>query len=103
MCIRDRIDTIHNKDEMVIQNLWKDTPKLVSPNELNLDECPPLRGYSEGSIKPNEPLHALNFDGYTGYDICDVKDCFCKDDESRDVNEKDGTNSPTDTETPCTG
>ena len=71
-------------------NDWSTSPKNVVPKELNLDECPPLTGYREGSIRDLVPKPVnINFDGYTGYDVCDVANCvICQDpgsklDESR--------------------
>ena len=66
-------------------NNWSSTPKNVVPKELNLDECPPLTGYKEGSIRNLVPKPIkINFDGYTGYDVCDVEDCvICQDSGSK--------------------
>ena len=67
--------------EVLTCNDWSQTPKNVVPKELNLDECPPLTGYRERSIRDLVPKPIkLNFDGYTGYDVCDVRDCvICQD------------------------
>ena len=62
----------------VVKNSWASAPRNVVPDELNLDECPPLRGYSVSSIKPVQRTPILTFEGYTGLDSCDVSECFCK-------------------------
>jgi hypothetical protein len=64
---------------LVVKNSWASTPKNVVPDDLDMDECPPLRGYHATSIKPSAPrTPVLNFEGYTGLDTCDVTVCFCK-------------------------
>ena len=37
---------------LVVKNSWKKVADQAFPAELNMDECPPLRGYTESSIKP---------------------------------------------------
>jgi len=87
---------------VTLANKWDATPKTVVPSDLNLDECPPLRGYHESSIKTMVTLPLkLNFDGYTGYDSCDVSACFCKEGESTVGRSKN--NSLTEFGTPVTG
>eukprot|EP00092_Neocalanus_flemingeri_P016630 GFUD01017991.1.p1 GENE.GFUD01017991.1~~GFUD01017991.1.p1 ORF type:complete len:2163 (+),score=717.19 GFUD01017991.1:64-6552(+) len=89
-------------DQLTVANKWDSTSKTVVPQDLNLDECPPLRGYHEGSIKTLVPLPLkLNFDGYTGYDNCDVSACFCKEGECTLGRSKN--NSLTEFGTPITG
>ena len=81
------------EDRVTVSNSWSSMPKNVVPQELNFDECPPLSGYSEGSIRNLVPKPVnINFDGYTGYDYCDVKDCIiCRD--SSDSKLDDSRNS----------
>merc|ERR1719209_1718422 len=62
----------------VVKNSWASVPRNVVPDDLNMDECPPLRGYSVSSIKPVQRTPILNFEGYTGLDSCDVSEWFCK-------------------------
>ena len=62
----------------VVKNSWASVPRNVVPDDLNIDECPPLRGYSVSSIKPVQRTPILNFEGYTGVDSCDVNGCVCK-------------------------
>eukprot|EP00090_Calanus_glacialis_P009738 TRINITY_DN18135_c0_g1_i1.p1 TRINITY_DN18135_c0_g1~~TRINITY_DN18135_c0_g1_i1.p1 ORF type:complete len:2159 (-),score=869.91 TRINITY_DN18135_c0_g1_i1:100-6576(-) len=89
-------------DPLTVANKWESAPKTVVPQDINLDECPPLRGYHEGSIKTLVTLPLkLNFDGYTGYDSCDVSACFCKEGESTHGRSKN--NSLTEFGTPVTG
>jgi len=96
----DKTDTIDAS--LTVANKWDSTPKTVVPQDMNLDECPPLRGYHEGSIKTLVPLPLkLNFDGYTGYDNCDVSGCFCKEGETTLGRSKN--NSLTEFGTPVTG
>merc|ERR1719209_407966 len=64
----------------VVKNSWASVPRNVVPDDLNMDECPPLRGYSVSSIKPVQRTPILNFEGYTGVDSCDVYGCVCKED-----------------------
>ena len=63
---------------LVIKNAWRNTPDQAFPSALNMDECPPLRGYTEGSIKPILRTRPVNLDGFIGWDVCDVPGCFCK-------------------------
>ena len=62
----------------VVKNSWASVPRNVVPDDLNVDECPPLRGYSVSPIKSVQRTPILNFEGYTGVDSCDVHNCFCK-------------------------
>ena len=76
--------------------------QAVATKELNLDECPPLRGHHEGNIRSLEKLPLkLNLDGYTGYDSCDVPACYCKESDSSVGRSKN--NSLTEVGTPLTG
>ena len=86
-------------EESVKKNAWSEVPKNVGPKDLNYDECPPLHGYYEGSIRSLVPKPVkLNFDGYTGYDFCDVPDCFCKENDSKLDDSR--TSLPTEVGTP---
>ena len=38
--------TMSSDKMLVIKNAWKNTPDKAFPATLNLDECPPLRGYT---------------------------------------------------------
>ena len=38
--------TMSSNKMLVIKNAWKNTPDKAFPATLNLDECPPLRGYT---------------------------------------------------------
>ena len=38
--------TMSSGKMLVIKNAWKNTPDKAFPATLNLDECPPLRGYT---------------------------------------------------------
>ena len=91
-----------SKTPLEVVNKWGSVSNTVSPSELNLDECPPLRGYHEGSIKSlvNLPVK-LNFDGYTGYDNCDVEGCFCKQKEG--INSMNKNDNVTEFGTPVAG
>ena len=72
-------DDVSVKAKMdVVKNRWASVPRNVVPDDLNMDECPPLRGYSVSSIKPVQRTPILNFEGYTGVDSCDVCGCVCK-------------------------
>ena len=62
----------------VVKNSWASVPRNVVPDDLNVNECPPLRGYSVSPIKSIQRTPILNFEGYTGVDSCDVHNCFCK-------------------------
>jgi len=91
-----------SNENVTLVNKWDSTPKTVTPQDLNLDECPPLRGYHEGTIKNLVKLPLkLNFDGYTGYDSCDVSACFCK--ESEKTLGRSKNNGLTEFGTPVTG
>ena len=68
---------------LVVKNSWSSVPRNVVPDDLNMDECPPLRGYSVSSIKPIQRTPNLNFDGYTGWDSCDLPACVCRDSSGR--------------------
>jgi len=96
------VEDCPNKTATTTANNWDSTPLTVVPKDLNIDECPPLRGYHEASIKSMVPLPLkLNFDGYTGHDFCDVSGCFCKEGES--VFGRSKQNSLTEFGTPLTG
>ena len=86
-CNNLEIDNERNTivESAVTRNTWNQTPKNVVPKELNLDECPPLCGYREGSIRNLVPKPVkVNFDGYTGYDVCDVEDCvICQESDAK--------------------
>ena len=72
-----------SSQELITENTWATLPKNVVPKELNMDECPPLRGYKEGSIRSLVPLPVkLTFEGNTGVDSCDVSDCICREGEA---------------------
>ena len=80
------VDKVKKEEgKVTVSNTWSTTPKNVVPAELNLDECPPLSGYHEGSIRNLVPKPVkVNFDGYTGYDICDVEDCIiCRESDQK--------------------
>ena len=103
--VEEEVDqpTDENKHEEAVKiNAWSEVPKNVGPKDLNYDECPPLHGYYEGSIRSLVPKPVkLNFDGYTGYDFCDVSECFCKENDSK---LDDSRNSlPTEVGTPNDG
>ena len=93
-------ETIHEATVKI--NAWSEVPKNVGPKDLNYDECPPLHGYYEGSIRSLVPKPVkLNFDGYTGHDSCEVSECFCKENDSK---LDDSRNSlPTEVGTPNDG
>ena len=78
-------DEDHNQESLpIVTNQWLTAPKNVVPTDLNLDECPPLTGYKEGNIRNLVPKPIkVNFDGFTGYDWCDVDDCYCRESEPR--------------------
>ena len=98
----DELEDETSHEETVKINAWSEVPKNVGPKDLNYDECPPLHGYYEGSIRSLVPKPVkLNFDGYTGHDFCDVSECFCKENDSK---LDDSRNSlPTEVGTPNDG
>ena len=103
--IKEDVDELKDEpscEEPVKINAWSEVPKNVGPKDLNYDECPPLHGYYEGSIRSLVPKPVkLNFDGYTGHDSCEVAECFCKENESK---LDDSRNSlPTEVGTPNDG